>query len=199
MDWWSPLFGYLFRRTAIDGMEWDTTFRVLTDFVFVTPVALNGAQFGYIATAPLPVGWYRDIMPHSQRLSTSASNIKRAQHEVIILDRIQARLRNDNTLTDDRRDALAERYFKIARRVFPDDKKLFQQLVQQVVTLNPAFKAEGRRYQQLIRWFGYAAAEHLRRLSLRIRARRNPTRVPQPVTTELIHIKSDGPTIIPKH
>ncbi|MBX3085771.1 MAG: glycosyltransferase family 2 protein [Anaerolineae bacterium] len=199
MDWWCPPFVYLFRRTCLEGLTWDTSFRVLTDFVFVAEVALNGTQFGYVPTTPLPLGWYRAIVPRSQRLSTRASNVERAQHETIILNRIRDRLRQANALTEPRIDALAARYFKIARRVFPDDQALFRQLVQESLALKPTFKAEGRRYQQIIRWFGYAAAERARRFSLRVRAQLKTRRVQPPITTDIIQIKSDGPTVIPKY
>ena len=199
MDWWCPPFVYLFRRSCLAGLAWDTTFRVLTDLVLVAEVALNGTQFGYLPTAPLPLGWYRAIVPRSQRLSTGASNVLRAQHEYTMMNRIRDRLRSDNTLTAPRTDALANRYFKIARRVFPDDPRLFNQLVRETLALKPTFKAEGRRYQQLIRWFGYGTAERLRRLSLWLRAQRKAAPSQPHVTSEIIQIKSDGPTVIPKY
>lgn len=205
MDWWCPLFVYLFRADAVRGLVWDTSFRVLTDMRFVVEAALNGVLFGYHPTAPLSLGSYRALLPRQQRISLAASNAVRTERELEIMQRMQSRLERDKAWTPFRIEVLAGRYFGIARRIFPEDKRLFRALIKKTLALQPTFQPEGKRYRQLIRWFGYAHAERLRRFSLRLREGYRALRPPpQSLSPEgsspddIIPIISTGRTVVPK-
>lgn len=201
MDWWPAVVAYMFRKSAVEALEWNTRVSVLTDTVFAVEAALNGAKFGYVPTAPLPLGWYRAITAPKQRMSARASNVERARAEFIVFDGMAQRLRQAAQLTPIRAQTLAARYYSIARRVFPDDRALFRQFIHEALALDPAFQPEGKRYRRLIRWFGYANAERLRRVSLKVREVRRTVAnsPPEPVNDELIVIQSYGRTAIPKY
>jgi len=197
-DWWCVPFSYLFRRRILEGLRWDET-PVVTDFIFVADVVLRGARFGYAPTSPNPIGWYRAIVDKEKRVSLSASNVVRAQTELKILEKMENQLTRTGTLTVFRRQALAMRYYSIAKRVFPDDRAMFRQLVSKVKQIDPGFQPEGARYQMLIRWLGYERAEWLRRLNLKLRARRHAATKPALPVDTITYIHVDKQTVIPKY
>lgn len=207
MDWWCAPFVYLFRYNIVEGLHWDNT-RVLTDLIFVSDVILRGARFGYLPTAPTPLGWYRSIVDKSLRLSQSASNVERAHCELNVLGKMEIYVEKHAALTEARKRAFATRYFRIARRIFPDDRNLFRQLVKKVKQLDTQFEPEGERYQLLIRWLGHENAEWLRRYSHVIRAKLRSERdkgksghasaSDSSSLAEIIRIQVDKQTIVPK-
>ena len=183
----------------MDGLTWAET-PVLTDFVITSDVVLRGAQFGYVSTFPTPLGWYRAIVNKDKRLSTSASSVVRAQCEIRILDKMQRYLEQTATLTPARRQALVTRYYAIARRVFPDDRQLFRQLVARVIQLDARFEPDGPRYRLAVRWLGFENGEWLRRLNLALRASFRAVRPKKivPATTSITRIYVDRQTVLPK-
>ncbi|HLY24843.1 MAG TPA: glycosyltransferase family 2 protein [Aggregatilineales bacterium] len=210
IDWWCPPFAYLFRTEHLRGLAWDTSLTTLTDFGFVSDVALTGAKFGHVRTGSDSVGWYRAILDNAVRVS-KRSNFTRTQAELQVLGKIKRTLETKSVLTESRKQLLAARYFGVARRIFPEDRALFRDLIKQVLDLDPAFMPEGPRYQRLIQLFGFERAEWLRRARLSVLAKRRsllmslkglavrrPSALPDNDALRTTIVHSHGPTVLPR-
>lgn len=164
-----PTIDYLYRRQTIVGLSWNESIPVIQDVHFIVDVVASGARVGYLPTSPHVVGWYR-MLAGEKRVS-DANILTRIRCIQQVYDKLVALLMHNDTLTQERQQSLAARYFFLAEQVFRHDRPLFRQLLNQATQLCPEFEPPGPRFRQSVKLFGFERAEVLRQISIAVRRR----------------------------
>jgi glycosyltransferase involved in cell wall biosynthesis len=157
--WWFPPNATLVRRDAFVAVGGcDTTLgNTCEDFDLWLKLGMAGVRFGYVAGHF--ANYYRDLDIRSMSRVNAREFF---EGEATIILRAVRQLGAEKTDTMARRRAAARRLHGVARNAFGIDNAWYQDLMEEVRTLDPQFRPTGRLpYRIAARWLGGEAAERL--------------------------------------
>lgn len=140
----------LYRRTYVEGVQWDASLRKLDDWDWFCQAALQG---GRIITLPLIAYWVRDH--DGPRVTSQATMLLNAHEHHAILRKIEIDLRTKGELTERRRKRLAQYYYKELRVLSLHDRAAFEAAVVHIHELDPRFTPRDEERQ----WWMKVAAK----------------------------------------
>ena len=136
-DWWVSPACLLFRRSAIEASGgWDETLRAGQDRDFFLSVAMSGAKIGYQPECDSIYRRYGDVTV------SSSSQTRYLKSHIKILEKYEARLNREQMLSSTYKNALAQSYFKIARRFLDVEPTLYREFLEKTLHLSPNFQAQ---------------------------------------------------------
>jgi glycosyltransferase involved in cell wall biosynthesis len=150
-NYWHPNFSYLYKREIVfktgNWRQYPND-----DFDFILRAALNGAVFYY---KPEITGFYR--WHPSPRLSRKNEAIV-AENTYQILDNASQFMTEHHLLFYDRKEALANYYWRLAVGAYPIERKLFEKGLSRALELDQEFMPSNRCQRLLVRCCGYEKA-----------------------------------------
>ena len=159
-DWWVSPACLLFQRSAVASSGgWDEALRAGQDRDFFLAVAMSGAQVRYQPGCDSIYRRYGNVTV------SSISQERYLENHLQILRKYETRLRAENALSNDYKDALAQSYFVIARKYLETDPALYSKFLEKTLSLWPNFKAQGSErtflYSYAQKVFGFRNIELL--------------------------------------
>lgn len=152
-----PTSSGLYKRSYIEGLEWDAALSKLDDWDWFCRAAL---RLGRIARLDSVSYWMREHA--GDRITSTSTMIKNAREHHIILNKIEKTVREREELTGHRARQLAKYYYKELRVLSLHDKLSFEKAVARIRLLDPRFvpgDAERRGYMRLLaRTLGFRRA-----------------------------------------
>jgi len=129
-----PTSSGLYKRSYIEGLEWDAGLSKLDDWDWFCRAAL---RLGRIARLDRISYWMREHA--GDRITSSSTMIKNAREHHIILNKMEETLRERNQLTSARARQLAAYYYKELRVLSLYDKPSFEKAAAHIRSLDPHF------------------------------------------------------------
>ena len=137
-DWWVSPACLLFRRSAVEASGgWDETLKAGQDRDFFLAAVMGGAQVVYQPGCDSVYRRYGNVTV------SSASQERYIENHLRILEKYEARLSQEQRLSDTYKDALAQSYFIIARKYLETNPALYSQFLERTLSLSPKFQAQG--------------------------------------------------------
>jgi glycosyltransferase involved in cell wall biosynthesis len=129
----------LYRRTYVEGMEWDRAVTIIDDFDWFCRAALKG---GRIAVAPGVSYWWRQNPAGIQAAQSENpwNFLESAYIRDTIYGKVEALLSARGELTTPRRAALAQLYYRGLRAFGRFDPAHYRRALAHVLELQPAFR-----------------------------------------------------------
>lgn len=158
-----PTSSGLYKRSYIEGLEWDTNLSKLDDWDWFCRAAL---RLGRIARLDVISYWMREH--GGERITSKSTMINNAREHHIILNKIEQTVRERGELTVERARELARYYYKELRVMSLHDRRSFEWAVERIKSLDPGFvpgEAERRAYMRVLtRTLGFRRATLLHSL-----------------------------------
>jgi len=130
----APTSAVLYRREYIEGLWWDPRIRCPDDWHFFCQAALRN---GRIATRSSPAYWLRD---HSGPRASIAGMLTYARGHHSVLSLIEETLARQNLLTQERKQRLAQYYYKQIYVLAMHDAEAFNRAAAHILELDPTFQ-----------------------------------------------------------
>jgi glycosyltransferase involved in cell wall biosynthesis len=157
--WWYPPNAALVRRDAFVAVGGcDTALgNTCEDFDLWLKLGMAGSRFGYVP------GHFANYYRYLRIRSMSRVSAREfLEGEAAIILKAIRQLQVEKTDTPARRRAAARRLHAVARNAFGIDNSWYQELMKEIRTLDPQFRATGRLpYRIAERWLGGETAERL--------------------------------------
>jgi len=161
--WWVAPCALLFRRQVVENIGgWDERLLAAQDRDFFIRIAQSGADIRYQRGCGSFYRRYGNVT-----VSTSKRRRWLEAHR-IVLDKATANLSSSGLLKQQYKEAVAASYFVLARNYFDIDRDAYDELMANVLYLDPRFRPkESPMYNITQRIFGFGVAEQLARLKRR--------------------------------
>ena len=144
----APTSAVLYRRAYIEGLWWAPAIRCPDDWHFFCQAVL---RFGKIATRLSPAYWLRD---HAGPRASIAGMLTYAKGHHAVLRLIEETLADKNQLTQERKQRLAQYYYKQFYVFAMHDVAAFNQAAAHILDLDPNFQPVAHEPK----WYMRAAA-----------------------------------------
>jgi glycosyltransferase involved in cell wall biosynthesis len=159
-SWWSPPSSYLFRAGALSGLQWDETLPRCQDMDFILQVVLSAATFAY-----RPGLVTRKRAHHDGRIMDSAPAVYGLACETVA-DKVLTSLQETGSLTEERKQALADLYWLASRVLWRTNPLDYDRLLAKINGLYRRYVPQcptyaGPRMKQAVRWLGPRRTESL--------------------------------------
>ncbi|HEY2251130.1 MAG TPA: glycosyltransferase family 2 protein [Planctomycetaceae bacterium] len=130
----APTSAVLYRRGYIAGLWWDASIRCPDDWHFFCQAAL---RYGKIATRPSPAYWLRN---HAGPRASIAGMLTYARGHHAVLRLIEETLAAQELLTQERKQRLAQYYYKQIYVFAMNDVEAFNRAAAHILDLDPGFQ-----------------------------------------------------------
>jgi glycosyltransferase involved in cell wall biosynthesis len=130
----APTSAVLYRREYIDGLWWDPGIRCPDDWHFFCQAAL---RYGKMATRSAPAYWLRG---HNGPRASIAGMLTYARGHHRVLRLIEETLARQNLLTAERKQRLAQYYYKQIYVFALHDRQEFNRAAAHILELDPTFQ-----------------------------------------------------------
>ncbi len=152
----APISAVLYRRQYIDGLWWNPQIRCPDDWHYFCQAAL---RYGKIVNRTAPAFWWRD---HVGPRASVADPLTFAKGHHLVLRLIEETLAAQNLLTKDRKELLAQYYYKQLYILATHDTQGFNRAAAHILDLDPTFQPtthEPKRYMRAHGACGWVFAE----------------------------------------
>lgn len=139
-SWWLPPGGYLVRREVFGHIRWDESFARNQDMDYAIGLALAGGDFHHHGAVVVRK------RAHRQGRIMDAGALVYGLHCEKIADKTLGALRETQSLTEARRQALADLYWHASRLVYRRDAAAYARLLQKIKGLCPHYAPACRTY-----------------------------------------------------
>lgn len=129
-----PTTAALYKRTYVEGLQWDAAVRKLDDWDWFCQVALRR---GNIVSLDAISYWMREHKDF--RVTNSSNMLVNARDHHLVLRKIEGTLRANGELTHSRAKRLAQYYYKELRVLSLFDRPSFDSAVEHIHSLDPLF------------------------------------------------------------
>ena len=156
--WACPSFAFAYRAEIAHAVRFAPELWNHQDIDYLLQVAICGARFAHMDGI---AGCYRK---HSLDTVSEIQGRRRAQSRLQMYRRAHRALEARQALTSQFRCLLAHRYFECAAGLLHKDRRLFQEIMQEIRSLEPDFTPAGPKLRFASRLVGCEGALRLRHL-----------------------------------
>lgn len=138
-DWWVSPACLLFRRSIVEKTGgWDEQLKAGQDRDFFLSIVMNGAAVIY------QPGCYSIYRRHGNVTVSTSSRTRYLESHYLIISRAEQKLKATHQLTSTYQQALAQSYFRLARKYLDIDTQKYTELLNKALFLHPTFKANAK-------------------------------------------------------
>jgi glycosyltransferase involved in cell wall biosynthesis len=155
--WWVANGALLFRRSVVARIGgWDESLQAAQDRDFFTSVAMAGARIAY------QPGAHFIYRRHGEGSITTSNRLCWLENHRRVSEKAIAALKSSQRFSKEYRQNLATFYFVLARAYFDLDRNKYQEIIETLIDLDPAFRPkESKLYNLTQRLLGFRMAEEL--------------------------------------
>ena len=161
-SWWLPPGGYLVNREALGHIRWDESFARNQDMDYALQLAFAVPQFHHHAATVVRK------RAHREGRIMDSGNLVYGIHCEKIADKALATMRESDSLTESRRQAVADLHWHASRLVYGLDREIYARLLGKIRETAPRFVPccpvyAGPKARMLVRFLGVRLAEAMLR------------------------------------